>query len=74
MGREVDFVVIENNKPILFIEAKVSDADTTKGLKYLKNKYPQVKSLQVHLEGKKEFMTDQGIEHTHVLNLLETLN
>lgn len=74
VGREVDFVVIEDNKPILFIEAKISDADTTKGLKYLKDKYPNVKALQVHIDGKKEFITGQGIEHTHVLNLLETLN
>ncbi len=61
--REVDFVIIENNKPIHLIEAKLSDSDTTKGMKYLKSRYQNVRATQVHLEGKKDFVSKEGIEH-----------
>jgi predicted AAA+ superfamily ATPase len=71
--REVDFVVLENRKPILFIESKLSDADTSRGLKYLKSKFPLVRALQVHLNGKKEFTDGSGIEHRHVIELLKEL-
>lgn len=42
LGREVDFVITENNKPIQFIEAKLSDAELGKGIQYLKDKFPEV--------------------------------
>jgi len=71
--REVDFVIIENNKPILFIEAKYSDSEITKGLKYLKEKYPMVRAMQVYLQGKKEFQSELGIEYVHVNHLLSEL-
>jgi predicted AAA+ superfamily ATPase len=62
LGREVDFVITENNKPIQFIEAKLSDSEISKGLVYLKDKFPEVPSFQVHLKGKKEYTNQQGIE------------
>lgn len=70
---EVDFVLLENNQPFQFIEAKHSDEDISPGLKYLKNKYPKAKALQVHLMGKKEFINQDGIEYIHVTKLLKTL-
>lgn len=71
--REVDFIIIENNKPILMIEAKFSDANIARGLIYLKNKYPQVRAIQVHLTGKKEYQTPSGIEVFNVIPLLNEL-
>lgn len=71
--REVDFVVIENNKPILFIEAKYGDSEISNGIKYLKQKYPMVRAMQVHLEGKKEFQSEHGIEYVHVNHLFAEL-
>lgn len=71
--REVDFVVTENNKPILFVEAKLSDAESTKGLKYLKGLYPQSRALQVHLQGKKEYVDQLGIEHLNAIKLFSEL-
>ena len=71
--REVDFIITENNKPVLFIETKVSDADSTKGLKYLKGKFPSVRSLQIHLKGKKEYIDGNGIEHSSCLKFLNEL-
>ncbi len=70
---EVDFVITENNKPIMFIETKLSDAETSKGLRYLKSKYPNVQSLQIHLNGKKNYIDGNGIHHQHCLQLLSTL-
>lgn len=53
--REVDFVVTEKNKPILFVEVKISDTDVSPHLRYLKRKFPTVPGFQVHYQGKKDF-------------------
>ncbi len=71
--REVDFIIIENGVPIQFIEAKLSDSEITKGLKYLKSRYPNVLAQQVHLKGKKDYISYDGIEHIPVNKLLSTL-
>ena len=72
-GNELDFVILENNKPILLVEAKYSDAEITKGLKYMKKKFPSVRAMQVHLVGRKEYISADGIECVNVVKLLETL-
>jgi predicted AAA+ superfamily ATPase len=72
-GREVDFVITENNKPIQFIEVKLSDAEVGKGLMYLKGKFPLVPSFQVHLKGKKEYINQQGIEVVKAYRFLKGL-
>jgi predicted AAA+ superfamily ATPase len=53
--REVDFVITENQKPILFIESKFSDSNISPQLKYLKRKFKTVPAYQVHYAGNKEF-------------------
>ncbi len=72
-GREVDFVVTENEKPIHFIEAKLSDSAVTKGLNYLKSKYPNTRTTIVHLNGKKDFVNKESIEHIPAHKLLSEL-
>ena len=59
--REVDFVVVEDNKPILFVECKLSDTTISPHLKYLKKKFPQVKSYQLTYKSKKDFISEDGI-------------
>jgi uncharacterized protein len=71
--REVDFVITENGNPVHFIEAKLSDADAPKGLRYLKSIYPEVRSTQVHLKGKKNFISKDGIEHVPVHKLFSEI-
>lgn len=71
--REVDFVVTENGKPILFVEAKQKDAAAANGIKYLKSIYPGVRSMQIHLNGKKDYVDQSGIEHTPAIKLLYEL-
>lgn len=71
--REVDFVLIENELPIHFIEAKLSDSQISNGLKYLKSLYPNTRASQVHLKGKKDYISKDGIEHIPVVKLLAEL-
>ncbi|MCF6236813.1 MAG: AAA family ATPase [Gammaproteobacteria bacterium] len=72
-GREVDFVITENGRPIHFIEAKLSDSSITKGLSYLKSKFPDTRATIVHLKGKKDFINSEGVEHLPVHKLLTEL-
>ncbi len=59
---EVDFVILENGKPIQFVEAKWSDKDINKGLRLLKAKYPKVPSYQVSFQGKRAGVSQSGVE------------
>jgi uncharacterized protein len=72
-GREVDFVVADNKKPILAVEVKLSDEDIHKPLKYFLNKFPGTECWQVHMQGKKNYLSQEGIRVSHVTNLLEIL-
>ncbi|MEK6705620.1 MAG: ATP-binding protein [Bdellovibrionota bacterium] len=72
-AHEVDFVLLENGKPFLFIEAKHSDAEMSKGLVYLKNRFQAARALQLHLVGKKEYTHASGIEVQNVSRFLGTL-
>jgi uncharacterized protein len=72
-GREVDFVVTERNKPILLVECKFSDTDIDKGLRYLRAKFPQVDAWQVTANGRKDFVSPEGIRVAPALKLLQTL-
>ena len=60
-GREVDFVVVQNKHPILFVEVKSSSKSISPHLKYLKNKYPETKAVQVHTDEKVHFVSPEGI-------------
>ncbi len=45
--REVDFVIVENNKPIHFIECKIKGKEINPVLKYLKQKFPEASAYQI---------------------------
>lgn len=72
-GREVDFVVTENRKPLLFVEAKWADTDVDKNLKYLVGKFPTVDAVQVSATGTKDFTTPEGIRVRPALGWLASL-
>ncbi len=72
--REVDFVVVENNRPLFFVESKYADSEISKGLIYLKNKFPEAKAYQVMLEGKKEYVNGIGIQIVSALKFLRELD
>lgn len=59
--REVDFVVTEDNLPVLFIETKFVDTTISPHLKFLKKKFPEVRSYQLTYNSKKDFISQDGI-------------
>lgn len=69
-GREVDFVVTEDGQPLSFIECKWSDAPVSKGLKYVKTRFPKAKAFQIHIEGVKDYVTPEGIRVTNAIAFL----
>lgn len=72
-GREVDFIVTEENKPILAVECKLSDGDIGQGLKYFKTRFPDCEALQISYQGKKDYLSKDGIRVCNCLNFLKGL-
>lgn len=60
-GREVDFVVVSEKTPILFVECKWSDAPVSTGLRYLKERFPLCEAWQISATGKKDYVTEHKI-------------
>lgn len=60
-GREVDFVVVRDKTPVLFLECKWADAPVSPALKYLKIRFPDCEALQISATGKKDFVTAEGM-------------
>ena len=69
-GREVDFVITENTKPLMFVEVKLNQREVSKHLIYLKRKFPQVKAYQVSLHGDKDYISKDGIRVIPALKFL----
>lgn len=60
--REVDFVILEGNEPVGFIECKCTrDRQPSRSLKYLKTKYPKTPATQVHLADSPDVITKEDI-------------
>jgi len=72
-SREVDFVVTESSKPIMFIECKWNDDEVSKPLKYLKSRFKDVAAWQVHAIGIKDYLTLDGIRVAPALVFLQEL-
>ncbi len=60
-GREVDFVIIENGRPVAFIECKWSDAEISRHLVYLRKKFPVSSFYQISATGKKDYISGNNI-------------
>ncbi len=60
-GREVDFVQLEDKKPIRFVECKLSDTTISPALLYLRRKFPQVASLQVIAKPNVDRIGQEGV-------------
>ncbi len=72
-GREVDFVVVEDQRPIMFIECKWGDGAISKALKYLKVRFPDSLAYQITAAGKKDYLTPDGIRVQPAHDFLQTL-
>ncbi len=71
--REVDFVVVENQRPFLFVECKLADRDVDRGLRYLKARFPAAEAFQIALSGSADFVTPEGIRAMPAVDFLGTL-
>ena len=72
-GREVDFVVLENRRPLMFVECKLADRDIDRGLRYMKTRFPAVDARQIALTRERDYVTREGIRAMPALNVLQTL-
>lgn len=72
-GHEVDFVVVEQRRPIFFVEAKWADGDADGGLRYLVAKFPGVPAFQLSATGTRDFVTPDRIRVCHANTFLKTL-
>jgi len=72
-GREVDFVVTEDRRPILLIECKWDDSPLSKELRYLKERFPAARAWQLSAIGKKDFKSPEGIRVSPALTFLRDL-
>lgn len=59
--REVDFVVMEEESPVKFIECKTSSREVSPSLRYLKARFPEVETTQVVLDKNIDLVTKDGI-------------
>lgn len=71
--REVDFVIVENHRPIHFIEAKVGEENPTPSLRYLKKKFPGTMATQVIHQKDVDVMTKDGIRVCSAYRFLHEL-
>jgi hypothetical protein len=72
-GREVDFVVTERRKPIMMVEAKLAAGPLSPSVRYLKRRFPQCDAFQVHLRGRDESVTAEGVHLWAAARFLPTL-
>jgi predicted AAA+ superfamily ATPase len=72
-GREVDFVVVEDRRPLLLVECKWGDAEADRSLRYLRIRFPAADAWQVSATGHKDYVTPEGIRVAPALELLRAL-
>ena len=71
--REVDFVVVQDRQPILFVECKLGDRDIDRPLRYLKKRFPDAEAVQISLAGERDYRTPDGLRAMPVLPFLRRL-
>ncbi len=72
-GREVDFVLVKNEKPELLIECKLSETSVSESLLHLKRRFPKARAIQLVLSPAQEFITPFGVEIMSALRFLKEL-
>ncbi len=70
-GKETDFVLIENDEAVELIEAKLSDGDLSRNLRYFSGKY-DIQGIQIVKELKRE-KSFSGLDIVKAENYLENL-
>ena len=60
-GKEIDFIILQDNRPQMAVECKLRKRPPTTALKYFKRKYPNVKAIQVSFDQEGDVVTKEGI-------------
>ncbi len=60
-GREVDFVVLEDGRPIRLVECKWADGALDRSLRYLSDRFPDAEAWQISATGTKDVRTTEGV-------------
>lgn len=71
--REVDFVVVENGKPLMCVECKLKETSISKHLLYFINKFPECSGWQITLNNPKNVTTKEGVRIAPALEFLRKL-
>jgi len=72
-GREVAFVVTDRRKPVLIVECKLSATAIDPNVRYVKTKFPDCPTWQIHAEGTDDYQTPGRIRVAPAMVLLRTL-
>ena len=72
-GREVDFVIIDRQRPVLCVECKWADTPVDNSLRYFKVRFPDCDAWQLSATGTKDYVNPDGIRVAPALRLLRTL-
>jgi len=60
-GREIDFIVCQQSKPIIAVECKWDDVRLNKPLRYFKQRFPDCEVWQISMMGHKDYLSPEGI-------------
>jgi uncharacterized protein len=71
--REIDFVIVEDKKPLQCIECKWKDTDLNPALPYFKKRFPDCAAVQIVALSKSSYQTPEGIRVIPALEFLKTL-
>lgn len=71
--REVDFIIVEDNNPLVAIECKNSKGGIHPSLKYFSRKFHNCRCIQLLANCEKEYKDKEGIEVLSATNYLSTL-
>ena len=66
-------MVLVDREPVSFIECKLSDGSIGTGMRYLKQRFPQVDAWQVTARTARDYITREGVRVAPALRLLEAL-
>lgn len=72
-GREVDFVVTEQSRPLLAVECKLSAAAPSRSIRYWKAKFPDCAAWQLTTRPDTDFVTPAGIRVSPAWKFLKGL-
>ncbi len=71
-GREVDFLIMKNDKPFMLLEVKLSDDSPSKSMKFFSSNFPRMKKIQIVKELKREKTFPDGLEIRQAHNWLSS--